>query len=197
MKQKAYCLVFNGLADWEAPHALCAITESSRFDVVSVGFTDQPVTTMGGLKIVPDITTKDVEADAAGVFILPGGSRWEQETDKDLEPLLQRLDATNVPLAAICGATLAVVRAGLSRDRRHTSNGKQYLEAMIPDYGDGALYVDALAVTDRNLVTASGLGSIEFARELITLLNLYDAADTRDWFDMHKHGVVPAKYQGT
>jgi putative intracellular protease/amidase len=197
MKKKAYQLVFDGLADWETPLTLCAITESARFDVVSVGFSTTPVTTMGGLKLTPDLPLKKLNPADAGIVILPGGDRWEQQADPDLEALLRRLHAADIPLAAICGATLAIARAGLTHNRRHTSNGQRYIKAMIPDYSDEAFYVDTLAVTDRNVITASGLGAIEFGREVITLLNLYDAAETQEWFDMYKRGVVPARYQLT
>ncbi len=195
MKKKAYQLVFDGLADWETPYALCAITESGRFDVATVGFSAEPVTTMGGLKLSPDLIIEDMNAADAGILILPGGDMWEKGANANLEALLRQLHAANVPLAAICGATLAVARAGLTRNRRHTSNGKRYIKAMIPDYHDEEFYVDALAVTDQNVVTASGLGGIEFGREIITLLNLFDETVTREWFDMYKHGVVPARYQ--
>jgi len=63
---------------------------------------------------------------------------------------------------------------------------------LVQDYQDEALYVDKLAVTDGNNITASGLGSVEFAREVIRELGLYSVTDTQTWFDMFKNGVVPA-----
>ncbi|HEX2445699.1 MAG TPA: DJ-1/PfpI family protein [Vicinamibacterales bacterium] len=195
MKPNAYHLVFNGHADWETPFAMCAITESGRFNVVTVGFSREPVTTMGGMKIMPDITTKDLNIEEAAIFVLPGGTQWEQGANDDLEAILRRVHGAGVPVAAICGATLAVIRAGLTRKRRHTSNGKWYVKGMIPEYRDEAAYVESLAVTDGHLITASGLGGIEFAREVIKLLGLYEETEAQEWFEMHKHGVVPAKYQ--
>ncbi|MCI0388480.1 MAG: DJ-1/PfpI family protein [Acidobacteria bacterium] len=197
MKQQAYQLIFDGLADWETPYALCAITESQKLDVVTVGSSQQPITTMGGLKLIPDITLNDINSAEAGIFILPGGDMWERGADEKLQALLVRLHTENVNIAAICGATLAVARAGLTHNIRHTSNGKQYIKSMLPDYGDEAFYVDELAVTDQNIITASGLGGIEFGREVIKLLKLFSAAETEEWFAMHKHGVIPAKYQST
>jgi putative intracellular protease/amidase len=195
MKRKAYHLVFDGLSDWETPLALCAITDSGRLDVVTVGVSSEPVRTMGGLKVMPDITLKDIDAAEAGIFILPGGNSWEAGPNPEIETLLRQLHAEGVPLAAICGATLAIARAGLTRSRHHTSNGRSYLKAMLPEYGDEAFYVDTLAVTDGNVITASGLGGIEFGREVIKLLSLYSETDAQVWFDMHKHGIIPAGYQ--
>jgi putative intracellular protease/amidase len=192
MKGKAYLLVFDGLADWEPAHALCEINKSGVFDVVTAGFSHAQVSTMAGLKLTPEITIEDVSPASASIFILPGGDMWEKKSHERLHTLLRQLHEKNVPIAAICGATLEIARAGLTRGIRHTSNARGYLQAMVPDYKDGDLYVDELAVADKNIITASGLGSIEFAREVIKLLHLYSEADTQIWFEMFKHGVIPA-----
>src|SRR5262249_1181231 len=158
MKTKAYFLVFDGLADWELAHALCEINKSGKFEVVSVGFSDKPVTTMGGVKITPDITLDEATPAGAGIFMLPGGDMWERESHENLKAHLRLLHAEKVPIGAICGATLEMARAGLTRDIRHTSNSKDYLKSIVADYSDEGFYVDELAVTDRNIITASGLG---------------------------------------
>ena len=107
-------------------------------------------------------------------------------------PNPHRLHAKDVPIGATCGATLEVARAGLTRDLRHTSNGKDYLKTMVPDYEDEDCYVDELAVTDKRVITASGLGSVEFGREIIKQLGIYGEADAQAWYEMFKHGVMPA-----
>jgi putative intracellular protease/amidase len=196
MKSKAYLLVFNGLADWEPAHSLCEINKSGKFEVVTVGFTRETVTTMGGLKLNPDVTLNDVDASSAAIFIMAGGDMWEQRSFEHLKELLRRLNSATVPIAAICGATLEIARAGLTRNRRHTSNSLSFLKG-IATYDDEAFYVDELAVTDRNLITASGLGSVEFAREVIKQLDIYTDGETSEWYEMFKHGVIPARYHTT
>lgn len=191
MKPKAYLLIFDGMADWEAAHALCEINKSGKYEVTTVGFSAALISTMGGLRIVPEATIKDVKPDEAGILIMPGGDMWEQNTDERITHLLLRLNARQVLIGAICGATLAIARAELTRERHHTSNAKEYLKAMVPDYEDEGFYVDELAVTDQKIITASGLGSVEFGREIIRALDIYSEADTQVWFDMFKHGVYP------
>jgi putative intracellular protease/amidase len=190
-KSTAYLLVFDGLADWEPAHALCEINKSGKFDVVTAGFSTSPVSTMGGLKLTPDATIDNLDESAARILILPGGDLWEKKSNQQLKALLCRLHQRNVPIAAICAATLEIARAGLTRGVRHTSNAREYLQAMVPDYQDSDWYVDHLAVADKYIITASGLGSLEFAREVIRQLNLYSEADTQLWFEMFKRGVMP------
>ena len=194
MKNKAYLLVFDGLADWEPAHALCEINKSGMFEIAAAGFSKAPVVTMGGLRLSPDITIDEIDPGTASLFILPGGDMWEKKSDEKLNALLCRLHKQEVLIAAICAATLAIARAGLTQGIRHTSNSREYLQALVPGYKDGDLYVDQLAVADHSVITASGLGSVEFAREVIKRLSLYSESDTRIWFEMFKHGVMPAGF---
>jgi hypothetical protein len=48
-----------------------------------------------------------------------------------------------------------------------------------------------LAVSDGGLITASQLGSVEFAREVIRTLDLYSPADREHWFRLFKHALPP------
>ena len=187
-------LVFDGLADWEPAHALCQINKSQKFDVVTVGFSASSVTTMGGLGLTPDITLGEVDIGKAAIFILPGGDMWQEETHPDLIHLLHRLREEDVPIAGICAATLEIARAGLTHQTHHTSNSKKYLKSMVPEYRDEDFYVTELAVTDKNLTTASGLGSLEFGREVVRTLGIHNEADTEMWFRMFKTGTIPEKW---
>lgn len=194
MKRNVCVLVFDGLADWEPAHALCEINKSGKYQVLTVGFSDVPVTTMAGLRLTPEITLSAVNPSDTAILIMPGGDMWEQTSYPNLINLLHRLRDKAVPIAAICAATLEIARAGLTHNTRHTSNGKKYLKKMVPDYKDEDFYVNELAVADGNLITASGLGSLEFAREIINRLGVHAAADTETWFRMFKSGIIPEKW---
>lgn len=194
MRLKACLLIFDGLADWEPALALCEINKSGKFDIVTAGFSDKMVTTMGGLKVSPDVTLKTINLEETAIFIIPGGDMWEQGPHEDLTRLLHRFHAKGILIAAICGATLAVARAGLMHGLRHTSNSKGYLQAMVPDYRDEDFYVDKLAIADQNVIMASGLGSVEFACEIVRLLKIYDTEEVRELYEMFKHAVIPSRY---
>jgi len=192
IKPKAYVFVFDGLADWEPALALCQIRKSGKHEVFAAGHSRQTVVTMGGLKVVPDVAIDEIEPRETAIFIVPGGDRWEAGPDQKLDELLRRLHAEEILIGALCAATLEIARAGLTPGVRHTSNAKSYLQKMVPEYKDEHFYVDKLAVTDHKIITASGLGSVEFAREVIRELAIYNEADTQMWFDMFKNGVIPA-----
>lgn len=188
-----HLLVFDGFADWEPAYAIAELRRWGKREVVAVGYTSDPVTSMGGLRVLPDRALADVRLADVELLILPGGDMWERGYPRSiLETLLGALIAANVPVAAICGATLAVARAGLLNDRRHTSNMPRYLRDHAPEYTGSGLYEDALAVHDRGLITASGLGPVEFARAIFGQLAVFSASDEQLWYDMFKHGQLPA-----
>jgi putative intracellular protease/amidase len=195
MTNRVYVLVFDGFADWEPAHALAELRRWGRLEVVSAGFTGEEVTSMGGLHVRPDRALADVRADDVRLLILPGGDMWEREgayPRPELEALIGQVLAAERPVAAICGATVALARAGLLDDRRHTSNAPGYLGEMAPTYRGAAFYEPSLAVRDRGVITASGLGAVDFARAIFAELGVFSAADEALWYDMFKHGRMPA-----
>jgi putative intracellular protease/amidase len=187
-----YILVVPGFADWEPAHALAELRRHGGYRVEVVGLTTGLVESMGGLRVQPSRSLEDVDPADVAVFILPGGDRWESSPlEPELAALLHRLDAAGVPVAAICAATIAIARAGLLRGRRHTSNGRTSLEEQAPGYGGGTEYVDAPAVRDRGLITASGLADVEFAAELFDELGVLSESDRGVWLDLFRSGRLP------
>lgn len=190
--QAAHVLVFDGFADWEPAHALAELRRSGNRSVVAVGFDLEPVASMGGLRVTPDRALGDVRVSEMEILILPGGDFWETSNPHtELNRVLTDAIAADVPIAAICAGTLAVARAGLLNDRRHTSNMPGYIGEHAPQYSGAALYETVPAVSDRGVITASGLAPVEFALEIFKQLKIFSAADEELWFDMFRHGRLP------
>jgi putative intracellular protease/amidase len=193
MPDKAvYLLVVDGFADWEPAHAVAELRRHGHYRVETVGVTAAPVCSMGGLAVLPSKALADVEVSDVAAFIIPGGERWETTpVEAPLASLLNVLDRRSVPIAAICAATVAIAQLGLLRGRRHTSNGLDYLRAQVPGYADAASYVQAPAVRDGQLITASGVGNVEFARELFEELNVLSAEERGMWAHMFRTASLP------
>ncbi|MDO0913100.1 type 1 glutamine amidotransferase family protein [Streptomyces sp. DT2A-34] len=179
-RKPVYLAVYDTLADWEPGHATAQLARAG-YEIRTVGPTREPVTTVGGLRIQPDLALDDVRPSDAALLILPGADLWD--TSDDLAPFARKarefLDA-GVPVAAICGATAGLAREGLLDDRDHTSAVSFYLAAT--GYGGGERYVEADAVTDRGLVTAGPTEPVAFAREILRLLKVYDDEAVDAWY---------------
>ncbi|WP_045822535.1 DJ-1/PfpI family protein [Williamsia herbipolensis] len=190
--------VYDTLADWEYGLATAHINSGAhqidpgRFTVVTVGLTDAPIRTMGGMRVVPDITIDEVDDTTTAALILPGAEAFSAGYGAPWADLAERLLAVGIPVAAICGATSALARHGLLDHRPHTSNAVEYLGAQ-PGYRGGEFYVDELAVTDGDLITASGIAPAHFARAVLERLGLYRPETLAAWFDLYENHD-PAAY---
>lgn len=193
MPEKAvYLLAVEGFADWEPAHALAELRRQGGYRVETVGLTRDPVVSMGGVHVLPTRAVGEVDPDDVDVLIVPGGDRWESAPiEPEVEGLLRTLDQRGTAIAAICGATVAIARLGLLKGRLHTSNGLDYLRSHVPGYADAATYVDAPAVRDRGLVTASGLGDVEFARELFEELGVMSWEARSAWAQIFRSARLP------
>lgn len=193
-KKAVYLLVVEGFADWEPAHAIAELRRHGQYRVETVGLSSAVVHSMGGITVLPSKIVSEVDPSDVAVFILPGGERWEHApVEPELEQLLNQLDAGKIPIAAICGATIAISRMGLLRGRRHTSNGLEYLRSHVPGYSDEDKYVDAPAVRDGKLITASGLGDVEFARELFDELEVLSADQRTLWAQIFRTATLPKR----
>lgn len=191
MSRTIYVLVFDGYADWEPAFALAELRRTGRDNVVTVGFDRAPITSMGGLQVIPRAGLGSIKLSAAGLLLIPGGNVWEggHYPKAQLERCLREAEEGGVSVAAICAGTIPVARAGMLNERAHTSNSLPYLKRLAPEYTGDAFFQNQLAVRSRGVVTASGLGPVEFAREIFAELGVFDEVDRALWFEMFKRGT--------
>jgi putative intracellular protease/amidase len=184
--------VYDGLADWEIGHATATLRQRGH-RIATVGATADPVTTMGGLRLVPDLALDALgtERPVSALLILPGADAWA--AGDDLAPFARAarafLDA-GVPVAAICGATFGLAKEGLLDDRAHTGAAPQVLA--MSGYAGGAHYRDADAVTDGNVITAGPTDPEAFAREIFGLLGVFEPDVLDAWFRLFAHSDAAA-----
>ncbi|KDN75442.1 thiamine biosynthesis protein ThiJ [Streptomyces olindensis] len=179
-RKPVHLAVYDTLADWETGHATAHLARAGH-EIRTVGPSTAPVTSIGGLRIQPDLALDDVRPEDSSLLILPGADLWD--TGDDLAPFARTARAflaAGVPVAAICGATAGLAREGLLDDRAHTSAVSFYLAAT--GYAGGERYVEADAVTDGGLVTAGPTEPVAFAREILRLLGVYEGEVLDAWY---------------
>lgn len=183
-KQIVHLFVFNTLADWETGYAVAGINnpdmqkQPGRYQIQTVDLTAEPVTTIGGITILPDITLDELEPGA--MLILPGGKAWDRGENSKILESAKALLAANIPVAAICGATAGLARAGILDDISHTSNAPEYLQAT--NYRGAALYQNQPVVIGGNVITANSTAPLEFAYHIFKKLDLYEPPILEAWW---------------
>ncbi|MBX9397479.1 glutamine amidotransferase [Streptomyces sp. TRM72054] len=190
-RKPVHLAVYDTLADWETGHATAYLARAG-YEIRTVGPSTAPVTSIGGLRVQPDLALDDVRPEDSSLLILPGADLWD--TGDDLAPFARKARevlAAGVPVAAICGATAGLAREGLLDDRNHTGAVSFYLAAT--GYRGGERYVDADAVTDGGLITAGPTEPVAFAREIFRLLGVYEGEVLDAWYRLF-HDSDPEAY---
>lgn len=190
-QRTVHLFVLNGFADWEPGFAVAAVNRpapgrASDYRVRTVGLDRMPVMSMGGLTVTPELSLAELAPSASAMLILPGADSWiETVNDFALDKARDFVKA-GVPVAAICGATFGLARAGLLDDRRHTSNDPGWLASS--GYRGAAQYVKAPAVEDQGVITAGGTAPLEFARLILACLEIYPPKALEAWYNLYKTG---------
>lgn len=187
-KKTVHVGVYDTMADWEVGHATAHLRsgrfhrEPGGYEIVTVGLTTEPVTSMGGLRVTPGRTLDRLSPQDSAMLILPGADLWD--AGDDLAPFARKarefLDA-GVPVAAICGAVAGLAREGLLDEREHTSAVVHYLAAQ-EGYAGAEHYLDQDAVTGGDLVTAGPTEPVAFAREVFRRLDVYAPEVLDAWY---------------
>ncbi|KOP68136.1 glutamine amidotransferase [Bacillus sp. FJAT-18019] len=185
----AYVYVLDTMADWELGYVIAELNSgqyfknrAGRIPVKTVGAAKSPITTKGGMTIMPDTTIEEITLESSAILLLPGADQWRNPEHKLIvEKAKQLLDAGG-NAAAICGATAALANAGILNHRQHTSNSLEYLAMCCPAYEGAACYRNEKIVVDGNLITTSAAGGLLLAREVIKLLDLFHNETLEAWY---------------
>jgi putative intracellular protease/amidase len=190
-----YVYILDTLADWELGHVMAELSSGRylkdpalRYSVVLCGSTLKPVTTMGGLHLTPEVLVQDIQPVPGDVLVLPGADTWLDPAQVPAIRAAGRLLDGGILVAAICGATFGLANAGLLDNRPHTSNDPAVLKMFCPNYRGEDHYVNEPAVTDNNLITASGLAPVEFAYHVFRRLDAMTPATLEAW-----HGLLTTR----
>ncbi|MCP3059083.1 glutamine amidotransferase [Myxococcus sp. K38C18041901] len=165
-------VVIPPFADWEPGLLAASAREDFRDEVSWWSPGGRPVPSIGGLTVQVDGAVEDLSPDKMDALVLIGSGTWMTPESPDLTSLLRHSAEVGRVVAGICGATLALARAGLLDGRAHTSNDLEFLQKHAPGYQGVAHYRDVpQAVRDGNIITASGAAPTTFATEVLGALH--------------------------
>ena len=166
-------------ADWETALLNAAARSYYKVDTRFATPGGTPVTSSGGLKVTPDMAVEDIDVDAIDALVVNGGAAWSQDGAPDISAVLNKARQAGKVVAGICDGTLALARAGLLDDVRHTSNSAENLRPT--GYRGAELYQDQPdAVVDGKIVTAPGTAPVSFMGGVMETLGLRD--DNLDYY---------------
>lgn len=161
----------EGFADWEYGYLSASAREWFGARTVSLAPIGGEVRSLSGFRLTPDRGTDPAgNADLDAIAVI-GSDLWATPEAPDLSPLLLAVRDRGGVVGGICGATLALARAGLFAETGHTSNGRDWIAERAPDYAGTELYRDVPhAVADGRIVSAPGSAPGTFAAAFLETL---------------------------
>lgn len=175
-KNEVLFVLIQEYADWEFALLAPGLRRGfgvwqPKYAVKTVAADEGPVMSIGGVRCLPDYTFQTVPEEYAAL-ILVGGMNWWGEEAQRVVPLVQRALARQVVVGAICDASAFLGAKGFLNNAEHTSNGLAYLQSRAGEvYTGSARYRNVPSVRDGNLVTANGVGFVDFTCHVLAALN--------------------------
>ena len=196
MKEVIFVLL-NGFADWKGAFTAICLNQGVKpgnpinYKVKYLSITKEPVTSIGGLRVLPDYDLKDMPEDYAGLILI-GGMRWFSPEAELIVPLVKKALKDKKLVAGICNASVFLGMHGFLNEVKHTSNTLDYLKQYAGDqYTGESNYINKQAVRDENIVTANGIGQLEFCREVLYALEADTAEAIEESYLFYKNGFCP------
>lgn len=189
-----YVYVLDTLADWELGYVNSELNsgrffkKDARITLKTVSYAKEPITTMGGLKVIPDCLIDEIVMSKNSVLLLPGADTWSDSLHGAIVEKASELLSLGAMVCAICGATVALANYGLLDKRSHTSNGVGFLDMFSPSYKGQSFYIDKPSVVDCNLITASCTGALLWAKQIIEHLDVFESNTMEYWYDYFSTG---------
>lgn len=194
MKKTVLFVILDQYADWEAAYLAPWIPALGRAShtVRTISLDKAPITSMGGFTVVPDYEISGAPTDFAGLILI-GGMSWRTESARQVSPLVRHALDSGKVVGGICDAAGFLGTLGVLNQVRHTGNDLEDLKQWGGKaYTGQAHYLRQAAVRDRNIVTANGTATLEFAREVMLALDIAPEKSVAEWYDFHKRGCYQA-----
>lgn len=148
----------------------------------------EPVTAIGGFRVIPDYSFADMPDDYAALVLI-GGYGWLTPAADEVAPIVKKAINSAKIVGAICNGASFMAKAGFLNGVKHTGNGLGQLQLWGGDnYTNSDGYIHQQAVSDKRIVTANGSGVLEFTRELLLLLENDTPERVEMYYQFNKQG---------
>lgn len=191
-------VILDEFADWEAAFLSSALNDKNITKNYTTNFAliDKNLKkSMGNLKVLPDLTLKEIDENDVDGLVLIGGRTWRSQTEETNSKIVELVKKfKNDPdkvVGAICDAAYFLATNGLLNDRKHTVNSFDEIKDNL-NYTNAKNFVEMESVIDGNLITAKGDSSIHFAKNVMIALGDIPEKNVNLFFDIYTIGFVKA-----
>lgn len=165
-----------------------ALKENPKYINKIVAPTMEQVKSIGGFRTLPDYSF-DTMPDDYAALILIGGFGWATPVANKVVPIIRNAIENGKIVGAICNAASFMAKHGFLNNVKHTGNGIDQLRLWGgSNYANAENYINIQAVSDGKIVTANGSATLEFAKELLLLLDNDTPERIEMYYQFNKQG---------
>lgn len=164
------------------------LKENPKYVNKIVAPTLEPVKAIGGYRTIPDYSFETMPDDYAAL-VLVGGFGWATPIAGQVASIVRKAIEKGKIVGAICNGASFMAKCGFLNAVKHTGNGLEQLKIWGGDnYTNPEGYIHTQAVSDNRIVTANGSATLEFAKELLTLLENDTLERIEMYYQFNKQG---------
>ncbi|SMO78058.1 type 1 glutamine amidotransferase family protein [Melghirimyces algeriensis] len=183
--KKVIFFILDEYADWEGAYLAPELMKTGKYVVQTASLRKTPVKSIGGWTTLPNYDITNIPNDYEAIILI-GGNSWGIDDHRIVNLIKDSLE-NRVVTGAICGAVDFMAKNGLLNEYKHTGNSLE-MWSEYQRYTNRNHFIRQQAVRDRNLVTANGSASLEFAKEILQALHAMDHKEIHDTYAFYKLG---------
>lgn len=171
-----------------------ALKQNPKYINKTVAPTFEPIKSIGGFTTIPDYSFETMPGDYAALVLI-GGFGWSTPVAEQIVPIIRQAIEKGKIIGAICNGASFMAKHGFLNSVKHTGNGPEQLKLWGGDnYTNPDGYIHAQAIKDKNIVTANGSAALEFAKELLLLLENDSPERVEMYYQFNKQGLCSLLY---
>lgn len=188
MKKEVLVFISDNYADWESGYICAELNKpETGFIVKTLAVQKSPIQSMGGFTVIPDYSIAELPAQFH-MLILIGGTSWMKRKNDDVKQAVDWCVEKGIPVAAICDASTFLADKGYLDHIEHTGNSLPYLEEYAPGYKGAEHFIEKQVVSNERFITANGTSAVEFAKEILSYLQVMPDEQLEEWYRLFKIG---------
>ena len=166
-----------------------ALKQNPKYINKTVAPTFEPIKSIGGFTTLPDYSFETMPGDYAALVLI-GGFGWSTPVAEQIVPIIRQAIEKGKIIGAICNGASFMAKHGFLNSVKHTGNGPEQLKLWGGDnYTNPDGYIHTQAIKDKNIVTANGSATLEFAKELLLLLENDSPERVEMYYQFNKQGL--------
>lgn len=192
-------IILDKFADWEVSF-VSLVLNSKEFTLnysIKYASVDKKIkTSIGNLKVLPDITIDDIDDNASGILLIGAKDSWnnlDNEANNKIINIVKKFKENKKVVGSICDASRYLAINGLLNDCKHTvndlneiKNNKNYKNH------ENCIKTDINSIIDKKIVTSTGTGEIHFAMNIMKALGDIPEEKIRLFYDIYTKGFEKA-----